>query len=310
MSSFAHIRILPAHALDKDKWDACVAADNTALIYSRSWYLDCIADEWYGLVVGDYEAIMPLPLKRKWTLRMVYTPPFIQRLGIAGRPDEQAQKAMRDEALRFCKLLLYASSGDQLFPNASKKQRTNYVLALKESYQAIAAQYTVACRKNLNKAQTRSCIFMNDVGIEDVIALYKDAYGNDAAYTPEHYVRLEKLLHTAVEKRACHIAGVRDEVGALAYAGLLLDDGRRLYYLLGAPTTKGRQMRATYFFIDAMIQRFAGTGKVLDFEGSDIPAVAQFYQSFNPQREHYYDYYINQYTFPFGNILDRYLKPF
>jgi hypothetical protein len=64
-------------------------------------------------------------------------------------------------------------------------------------------------------------------------------------------------------------------------------------------------MRATYFFIDRMIQRFAGQRALFNFEGSDIPSVAQFYQSFSPDIEYYYRFYINRYPFPLKKLIDK-----
>jgi hypothetical protein len=305
----AEVTILRASALDKQKWDACVAADASGLIYSQSWYLDCMADDWYGVVVNDYQVVMALPIKRKRGVRMVSIPPFTQRLGICGDSDKHVEKSVRDKVMRFSYLMRYASTGRQLFSKGAKKQRLNLVLPLQDSYQQIADRYNAACIKNLHKAQSRGCV-LSTATVDDVIRLYRDAYGSTSTYTPAHYQQLESMLQTALQRKACHVASVKDEEGKMVYAGLLLDDGRRLYYVLGAPTAKGRHMRATYFFIDAMIRKFAGSGKTLDFEGSDISTVAQFYQSFSPQSEKYYDFYVNQYPFPINKLIDGVLKPF
>lgn len=111
------------------------------------------------------------------------------------------------------------------------------------------------------------------------------------------------MLSAAAARGACRPGGVRSANGSLVYAGLLLDDGRRLYYILGAPSAEGRAMRATYFFIDQVMARFAGRRKTFDFEGSDIPEVATFYRSFAPQVEYYSRFHVNRLPFPFNRLL-------
>ena len=308
MSRSNQIEIVHSTKLDKNKWDDCVRANPGGLIYSLSWFLDQMADDWYGLIVGDYRAVMALPVKAKFGFRIVTTPAFAQRLGLAGNYDDGIKKLAAEEVLKFCKAVQYASSDTELFSDTEVKRRTNFVLDLRGTYESILDSYTPQCRKNISKSASRGCVIAEDVSIDDVFNLYRQAYGARAAYSDEQFDRLRKLVQDAVDRRACHIAGVRDASGTLVYAGALLDDGKRLYYILGAPTEHGRQMRATYFFIDHVLKRFAGSGKLFDFEGSDLPNVAKFYQSFSPDTEYYYQFYINKYPFPFNKMLDLKLK--
>ncbi len=330
-----NIRILPAHSIDKLRWDACIQADGNALIYSTSWYLDHMADEWSGLVLNDYQAVMPLPTKTKWSIGMIYMPPFTQRLGLSGTYSPAQKTAIINTVLKHKRLIQYSTTDSNLFigthfgtapanaeinptsnsiltlPNTTTRPRTNFILPLQDSYPNIAASYTTPCQKNIKKARTRGCTITSAITIPDVIKRYTQAYGTKASYTEDHFKALKQLLEYAHRHSKCHIAGVIDEAtGELIYAGVLLNDGKRLYYLLGAPTDKGRQMRATYFFIDEMIRTFAGQPLIFDFEGSDIPEVATFYRSFSPKKEDYFQYYINQYPFPLNKLLDTRLKPF
>jgi hypothetical protein len=233
-------------------------------------------------------------------------PPFMQRLGIVGGEHTSIQVA--ENVLRRFPLVHYNTMG-KLFNEGMIKQRTNLILPLTAPYTEIANTYTALCKKNLRQATARGCNLALDIAIGDVIRLYKDAYGARSGYTDTHFIRLERMLATATGKQSCHLAGVRTNEGELVYAGLLLDDGKRLYYLLGAPTREGRDRRATYFFIDAMIARFAGSGRIFDFEGSDIPDVARFYHSFSPQIEPYFETYINRHPFPLNKLIDLKLRP-
>ena len=68
--------------IDKQKWDQCIRESNQAVIYAESVYLDYMAGEWDALVYGDYEALMPLCFRKKWGIRYLYQPAFVQQGGI------------------------------------------------------------------------------------------------------------------------------------------------------------------------------------------------------------------------------------
>ena len=78
------IEILPSDKINQYAWDQCVRNNSNGLIYTTSVYLNQLSEQWNGLVLNDYETIMPLPWKKKAGIRYCYTPPFIQQLGITG----------------------------------------------------------------------------------------------------------------------------------------------------------------------------------------------------------------------------------
>ena len=69
--------------IDKAKWDNCILNATNHLIYAEAWYLDIVCPEnWNALILNDYEAVMPLPLKSKMGLTYVQQPIWTQQLGI------------------------------------------------------------------------------------------------------------------------------------------------------------------------------------------------------------------------------------
>lgn len=302
------IKILSASQIDKSKWDACVSNSNNALIYSYSWYLDAMAEGWLGVIAGDYEGIWAFPLKKKWGIKHIYMPPFIQRLSPIGTfNDSQLNEAWR-KVKQLVSLIIFNTDSSGLQNVTIPKSAPNYILDLTQEYVTIADAYTNECKKNIRKAQQRGCV-MTTVTIQDVIQLYKVAYGNVASYKEAHFDRLLKMMEQEKVNTFYHLLGVRsNETNELLYAGVILDDGKRCYYLLGAPNEAGRAARATSFFIDGVIDLFAAKRNVFDFEGSSIPSVASFYRSFNPTQETYFQYFINELPLPLRLIIDKRMK--
>src|SRR5579864_8810325 len=77
------IRYLKRPDIDTGRWDGCIHQAGNSLIYGYHYYLDHMAaGQWDALVLDDYEAVMPLPWRRKFGIRYLYQPAFTQQLGI------------------------------------------------------------------------------------------------------------------------------------------------------------------------------------------------------------------------------------
>ena len=59
-------------------------SNSNGLIYSTTTYLNALTENWHGIVVDDYAAVMAIPWKRKYGIRYAYIPPFTQQLGMIG----------------------------------------------------------------------------------------------------------------------------------------------------------------------------------------------------------------------------------
>ena len=76
------IRYMQHHAIDRVKYDHCVRMDVKGLVYGFSWYLDTLTESWDALILNDYDAVWPLPVRTKWGLKYFFRPFAVQQLGI------------------------------------------------------------------------------------------------------------------------------------------------------------------------------------------------------------------------------------
>src|SRR5678810_1090309 len=79
------IGYLSHHEIDKTKWDRCIKEADNGLIYGYSFYLDHMAGQWDGLVLNDYEAVMPLTWNKKYGIHYLYQPFLCAQLGLFGK---------------------------------------------------------------------------------------------------------------------------------------------------------------------------------------------------------------------------------
>lgn len=73
-------------------WDECVRSAFNGSIYGYSWYLDSVCWEWEGLVAGDYEMVLPLPIHKVGGIRIVANPLLLPFVSIYSRVKPSMEK--------------------------------------------------------------------------------------------------------------------------------------------------------------------------------------------------------------------------
>jgi hypothetical protein len=277
-----HIQHLQRTQIDIAKWNDCVAHAFNGLMYGYSFYLDAMTDNWSGLVLGEYEAVMPLPTKSKLGLQYTFTPNFVAHLGPYMRTENFAETAKLflqalPKAFRYADLNL--SNALANFSDGKWIERKNYVLPLNASYEAISKQYTEDGKKNLRRAAKFNLSTKEEVNVDELIALYKEQYGQKSSISENDFERFRKLIVVLQAKGMIENLSVFEN-DKLTASAIFLKDAKRLYYILGAPTNQGRENKSMHFLIDALIKKYANSTMLLDFEGSDFPNVAAFYKKF------------------------------
>ena len=74
-----NIRHVKHKDINKLKWDKCIDTAPNGLIYANSFYLDIMSKGWDGLVMNDYEAVMPLTWNKKFGIFYLRQPAFTQQ---------------------------------------------------------------------------------------------------------------------------------------------------------------------------------------------------------------------------------------
>jgi len=280
-----HIHFLHRKELDTEKWDACAH-----LIYGQSYYLDHMTErQWDALVMGDYEAVMPLTWKKKWGVRYLYQPEFTQQLGIFSKdpiPSQLTEAFLKElgRHYKFAEIFLnYLNKHPDLRPF------TNFILHLNAPYHKLERQYKGKLKYSLTKARHASLQYAADIAPVTVHSLYIQLYGRRMPHVKaKAYSRFQTLCHFLQEKGQLLVRGVRDHRQQLLATALLLRDKNRLYLMQSAVTAEGRKEQAGHFLLDRLIHEFAGQPLILDFEGSEEPGIAFFYKNFGSEDQPYY----------------------
>lgn len=283
------IRHLSHTEIDKAQWDAALQSATNSLLYSYSWYLDALNPQWEAFVGGDYEIIMPIPVTKKWGIKFVTTPLFVQKLGVfsASELPETTITLFLEAVLKkyiYVDYSLIVKKSASLPDKFKEVKRSNYTLDISKSYEEIAANYSKDAKRNLKKNNSISFEIGSDYA--HTIALFQASYGELSGLSETHFSLFRNVAEEGqIRKRMICATVLKADV--IIGSALFFLDKNTAYYIMGAPTALGKRLNATHFIIDGFIQEFAGKLHSLDFEGSDIPPIAYFFQKWGSEKEEY-----------------------
>lgn len=300
-------QIIPAHAIDVHKWNACISQSNRPLIYAYTFYLNALCPQWIGLILNNYEAVMPVPIKKKWSITYCYLPVFIQQLGLfqKNHTTYPVDAILQWVTSQFKYGDLYIPFYQSLpnLPNCSVQVRDNFILDLKNEYTSIAAGYSGDLKRNLSKANHHHLVYHNKVNVQTILNQFYQAYHRAMHLQKANLNAFATLLLQKEMQLHFFARAVNDVKGNLIAGGIFLKDDYRIYNIVNFTNSTGRKHSANHFLLDQCIQEFAGTGMVFDFEGSSQKGIQAFYKNFHPTPEPYLHIHINQLPVPI-----RYLK--
>ena len=273
--------------IDVDKWDDCIAKAPNGLIYAYSFYLDHTADNWDALILNDYEAVMPLPWRKKYGIYYLYQPSFSAQLGLFGNTLSATlfEKFLKAIPSKF-KLWELPFNHHNLFllSNFELYERVNYVLSLNRNYNDLYNNYRENIRRNVKKSVQYGCYVKTDIAIESIIALARQQPHTAMDSELENFRKLYVLLKY---KSMAKSYGVFSQTNDLLASCVFTFSHNRAYYILVGNHPNGRKLGASHALIDACIKDHAGKSLLLDFEGSDVRNLAFFYSSFGTKEEKY-----------------------
>jgi hypothetical protein len=137
------------------------------------------------------------------------------------------------------------------------------------------------------------------------ILLFKKLYDQRLSISKSSYKKFEILCSILLQKKEAIIRQVTNNTNSELSIAICLKDNRRLYFVLSATTAGGRKLKANHFLIDNLIKEFAGQNLLLDFEGSDIEGIANFYRNFGSINQPYYFHRWNNLPWPISWIKDK-----
>ena len=271
--------------LEVAKYNDCIENSIQSRIYAFSWYLDIVADNWDVLVLNDYEAVMPVPWKQKYFIKYVTQPFFCQQLGVFSKHEisnEVIRNFIKEIPNKFFRISLQLNAENSIDSERLVK-KNNYVLALNKTSEVLIAGFSNNRKRDLKKAISSSLIIDEDISVKEFFKFY---LLNDKYYDKHNSIKnvLENILQ--IKNGSLKLYGIRSN-GVLISCVLLLDDMKRVTYLVPVHNNLSKKNGAMTLLITTIIKKYQNSDYILDFEGSMVKGVASFYKSFGAEKEVY-----------------------
>jgi hypothetical protein len=280
--------------LDKQRWDTLITLKNPDAIFSLSWYMDAISDNWYVFVDEEFSKGIALATKKKGIFSTVFTPNFSRYSQFIGDFSKEDYNSLLKEiekfsnaSISFDKRFLNLKFGEKVFQKSS-----GFQLQPSTSSQAIRAK---------KKAISLNYSIKNDWNSPLFYQLLDSELGErDAQYLLKNLFPLKKLIEKATEEKKLVIFGIYLEQQFLG-ACLGIQTESTLLYLKGICSEEAKKNGAMHFLFDHIQAHCRQNGLSLDFGGSNIPGIRQFFMCYGGEDVVYY-------TFQKSNLAIKILK--
>ncbi len=281
------IQYLTRNQLDERKYNNCISKASNSRIYAYSWYLDIVCDNWDVLIKDDYQAVMPLPKRRKYGINYIYQAPWIQQLGVFSNDyiDESIIGEFINSIPKKFRLIDVFLNPENRFSNKYISVRNNYILPLNSDFVTIKNNYNKN-RKRISKIDFSNFRIDKKGNESKFLSLYKEQDINYKTHK-DSFEKLQKLLNNS--NGDINIWNVYKKDNLIA--GLCwLKDNNRITYLVPIATYEAKKENIPTFIVNQLIEEYENSNYILDFEGSMIEGVAKFYKSFGAVIEEYFWY--------------------
>lgn len=300
MDTNASITYLTQSQIDKTKWDKCIDSAENGLIYGYSFYLDAMSKKWDALVLNDYEIIMPLTWNKKFGISYLYQPFLTAQLGIFGNQVTEwtVENFIQSIPAHF-KYIDIALNVRNIpgSPVAFTTHRSNYVLDLNFTYDYLYGNYRENIQRNIKKAYQQGCTIQKEIAVEKIIELAVLQMKRNGHASKENVESFREIYRNLLQRKMAATYAVLSPDNTILASCVFFFSHNRAYYILVGNHPERKTSGASHALIDAFIKDNAGKKMLLDFEGSDIPSLAHFYNSFGAENEIYPAIKINRLPF-------------
>lgn len=305
------IYYLPHNKIDKNKWDECIASAHNGLIYSYSWYLDMVAENWDALVIDDYSSVFPLVFNIKYGVKYLYLPPFTQQLGLFSKINIDEEKLNL-----FINSIPVSFKYGEINLNTHNKivntkldviSNITHHLYLNNDIEIIRKNYSENLKRNIKKAIKNKIIITQNVSPESIINLFRKNKGlNISNLKDKDFDILRNIIHTCIFSGRATCLGAFNEENQLCAGAFFLNSNDKSIFLFSGLNNIGRETGAMAFLIDSHLESISKKIKIFDFEGSNNNNLARFYKSFGSKEQVYQRVNVNRLPLFFKPIIKIY----
>lgn len=279
------IRKVSRKKLAIEKYTNCLMQSVNYRIYAEYWYLDTLVGEnWDCLIYNDYEAIMPLPFVRKFGIKIITQPLYCQQLGVFHGEGfskdifHQFEKKLHRNLVRAYN---FNEENTAMF-SPKGKLKVNQVLDISPSYEDVYTNFNSNRKRNIKSFYKNGLIVKQNFDFDNLInfKIRNTPYKlNDET--------LLKLLNFLYKKELIESYSVSYDDDLIGFC-IFIKSKNRLIYLNSCSNYLGKKNYVATGLINYRINKKSyDLENLLDFEGSNIPTINKYFESFGAKEKRY-----------------------
>lgn len=265
--------------IDFGKYEACLNKSAQKNSYAKRKVLDVLCESWELLIYGDYQLVMPVPMKAKFGFRIVIMPLFCQQLGVFG--PEINEKTER-EFLKFLqanyRIFSYYFNYQNL-PTQGLRTKKNYFIP-STNYSLLRKNYFKGRKSTVKTARY---LEYKELELTDSLDFVRDHFkGLKKKRDLDQFCRYMKFLEqenmlklfgSYKDRHLTNIAIIIDDENCLSLLGLINDEEYK--------TENGAS-----FLIDRVLKENIAD-RHFNFMGGSIRGIEVFFKSFGSVLQEY-----------------------
>lgn len=276
------IRRLKYREIDFDKYTDCLENSAQRKYSATKQFLEITAGKNFEILIyKDYEAVMPVPLVRKFGINFVLNPKLCQQLGVFSKVDDAEINELFLNYLKQNYPVRYYPFNDQNQFITNLPTRKNFIM-ISEDYDVVSKRYSPKRKRKIRqepeikkKSEIKEKISPYDTR-EFILSTMRGADDN-----PKDSEDFLQLLNSFYESSCLDLYGYY-YCGKLINMIAVYTDSRILALLGTFNAHEYVKISGASVLIDYILEKTINKFD-FDFEGGEISNVEEFFRGFRPQ---------------------------
>ena len=260
------IKYIKNNEIDSIMWDRCISRSHNGNVFGYSWFLDSVCDTWDALVLGNYNAVMPLPVKKNFVFRNVLHPDFLIKTNIYQAKDfniEIVKNFIQKIPENFKSVELKTGNSNLIQLNYKVQEQKSYKIDLISSYKTIHSSYSDYFLEQLNKSKNKKTSYNTGILPNGLVLLSTIT----KKLNKKQSDKLRLLSAVSLRRKLGEIYGAFNSKNRLSAAVLFVSSHYKTYIIYGVQTKEAKKNNVLFGLIDYYIKTHSEKALTLDFSG-------------------------------------------
>lgn len=281
----SEVKYIKNKDIDTILWNKCISRAQNGDVFAYSWYLDAVCSDWNALVIGNYDAVFPIPVKKIAGIKGMANVMFLNKLNLYISKD--IDFSLSSDLLKHLPLKFFNfNSENQNLANKIYKysEKYSYRLDLISSYDSIQKSYSDFFKEQL-KINERNKIFYNTGILPNGLVLLAAV---TEKFSQKAQNKLRVLSSISLRKHIGETYGAFNDKNRLIAAVLFLRSHYKTNIIVAYQSVEAKKKRALYGLIDYYIKTHSEKAITLDFIGLDSMPL-EFFTGIGAKKYSYYN---------------------